>query len=142
MNLKIVSFELGREIYGIPVYEIEEILRVPDIAEVPNTKDFMEGVINLRGNIVPVINVALKFQLDSKDVDDESRIIVIEEGEESVGILVDKVNEVIKIDEKEIEEEPDVSTGIPKEAFMGVINFKGRMLILLDIKRVLSIEEV
>lgn len=140
MNLKIVSFELGSELYGMKVYEIEEILRVPEIEEIPNTKDFIEGVINRRGNVVPVINIANKFFLEEKKIDDDSRVIVIDIGDESVGILVDKVNEVIKINDEHIEEPPEISTGIPKEAFIGVYNLKGRMLILLEVRKVLEIE--
>ncbi len=140
MNLKIVSFELGGELYGMKVYEIEEILRVPEIEEIPNTQKFIEGVINRRGNVVPVINIANKFFLDEKQIDDDSRIIVIDIGEESVGILVDKVNEVIKINDEHIEEPPDIYNGIPKEAFIGVYNLKGRMLILLEVRKVLEIE--
>ncbi len=140
MKIKIVSFELGGEVYGMKVYEIEEILNVPAIEEIPNTIEFIEGVINRRGNIVPIVNVANKFSLEEKKIDDDSRIIVIDIGEELVGILVDRVNEIIKIDDDHIEEPPDISTGIPKEAFIGVYNLKGRMLILLEVKKVLGIE--
>lgn len=140
MKIKIVSFELGGEIYGMKVYEIEEILKVPAIEEIPNTEEFIEGVINRRGNIVPVVNVANKFALREKDIDDDSRIIVIDIGDELVGILVDKVNEIVKIDDENIEEPPEISTGITRDAFIGVYNLNGRMLILLEMKKVLGIE--
>lgn len=141
MSIKIVSFELGEELYGITVEEIGEILMVPEIAVVPNTESFIEGVINLRGNIVPITNLSKKFGLKIKKIDEDSKIIVIEDGEESVGVLVDGVNEVIKLEEETIEETPEISTGIPSEVFLGVLNFKGKMLILLDIKKSLRIKE-
>lgn len=140
MKIKIVSFELGGELYGMKVYEIEEILKLPVIEEIPNTPDYIEGVINRRGNIVPIVNIANKFTLKEKEADEESRIIVIDIGEEAVGILVDKVIEIVKIDDENIEEPPEISTGIPKEAFIGVYNLNGRMLILLEVKKVLGLE--
>lgn len=142
MNLKIVSFELGKELYGINVQEIGEILRVPVIAAVPNTPDYIQGVINLRGNIVPVINLNSKFDFESKKLENkEEKIIVIEDRDEYVGILVDNVNEVIKIKEEDIAETPDIETSLPKDVFLGVLNFKKRMLILLEIRKVLNIKE-
>lgn len=140
MKIKIVSFELSGELYGMKVYEIEEILKLPVIEEIPNTPDHIEGVINRRGNIVPIVNIANKFSLKEKEADEESRIIVIDIGEEAVGILVDKVIEIVKIDDENIEEPPEISTGIPKEAFIGVYNLNGRMLILLEVKKVLGLE--
>ncbi len=140
MKLKIVLFELSKEIYGIKVYDIEEIVKVPLIEEIPNTTDFIEGVINRRGNIVPVVNIANKFLLEEKEIDDESRIIIMDMDGEFVGILVDKVIEIIKIDDEEISEPPDISTGIPYEAFIGVYNFNGKMLSIIEATKVLETE--
>lgn len=140
MKLKIVLFELSKEIYGIKVYDIEEIVKVPNIEEIPNTTDFIEGVINRRGNIVPVVNIANKFSLEEKEIDDESRIIIMDMNGEFVGILVDKVIEIIKIDDEEISDPPDISTGIPYEAFIGVYNFNGKMLSIIEAAKVLETE--
>ena len=140
MKLKIVLFELSKEIYGIKVYDIEEIVKVPLIEEIPNTTDFIEGVINRRGNIVPVVNIANKFLLEEKEIDDESRIIIMDMDGEFVGKLVDKVIEIIKIDDEEISEPPDISTGIPYEAFIGVYNFNGKMLSIIEAAKVLETE--
>lgn len=140
MKLKIVLFELSKEIYGIKVYDIEEIVKVPKIEEVPNTADFIEGVINRRGNIVPVVNIANKFSLEEKEIDDESRIIIMDMKGEFVGILVDRVIEIIKIDDEEISDPPDISTGIPYQSFIGVYNFNGRMLTIIETAKVLETE--
>ena len=105
-----------------------------------DTTDFIEGVINRRENIVPVVNIANKFLLEEKEIDDESRIIIMDMDGEFVGILVDKVIEIIKIDDEEISEPPDISTGIPYEAFIGVYNFNGKMLSIIEAAKVLETE--
>ncbi len=140
MSFKIISFELGREIYGIDIKDAGEIFKVPEITPVPNTKNYIEGVINLRGNIVPVINLSKKFALkESIKRGKENKVIVIEDKEEFVGVLVDNVRAVRRIDEANIEEAPKLSTGMPREFYKGVINIEGKMTILLDILKVLGI---
>lgn len=139
--IKIISFVLAGERYGIKVNNIIQMLEVPkNIGEIPNTKDFIEGVINLRGNIVPILNIAKKFDLKQKEIDEETKIIVLEEKDELVGILVDEIKEVIKIEEKDIESAPDMVTGIPEEAFIGLVEYDEEVLILIDINIVLEME--
>lgn len=139
---KIISFQLANEIYGIDVSDVGEILRVIEIAEVPNTKNYIEGVINLRGNIIPVVNLIKKFNLKIEEkMKKNEKIIIIEDVDESVGILVNEVREVIKIEESMVEEPPKVFTEMPKEVYKGVININGKMIILLDILKVLAIKE-
>ncbi|BDU50150.1 chemotaxis protein CheW [Haliovirga abyssi] len=139
--MKVVSFELGEEKYAVQVKEIGEIIRVPKIEEVPNAEEYIEGVINLRGDIVPILNFNVKFKLPQKKLDEDSNILIIREEEQNVGILVDKVDEVINLNENKIVEAPELSIGIPKESFIGVVNYLGKLLILLDIKKLLSITE-
>ncbi|NLK63232.1 MAG: chemotaxis protein CheW [Fusobacteria bacterium] len=139
---KIISFQLANEVYGINVENVGEILKKIEIAEVPNTNPYIEGVINLRGNVIPVVNLVKKFNLkQNRDNNLEDKIIVIDDIEEQVGVLVDDVREVIKIEADMIEEVPKIYTELPKEFYAGVVNIEGRMIILLDILKILSLKE-
>ena len=140
--MKVISFILDNELYGLNIKDIGEILIVPTIERVPNTSFFVEGVINLRGNIVPVVNLSKKFGLKNKNLDINSKIVVIKFEEEAVGILVDEVREAIKIEsESEIEKTPEIKTEIPSKVFLGVFNYNDKMLIILDAKEILHVEE-
>lgn len=139
---KIISFQLANEVYGINVENVGEILKKIEIAEVPNTNPYIEGVINLRGNVIPVVNLVKKLNLkQNRDNNLEDKIIVIDDIEEQVGVLVDDVREVIKIEADMIEEVPKIYTELPKEFYAGVVNIEGRMIILLDILKILSLKE-
>lgn len=141
-RMQLVSFNLADEEYGVEVLRVREIIRMPNITRVPNTPTFVEGVINLRGKVIPIISLRKRFNLDSADIDGRTRIMVMELGSELTGFVVDSVAEVIRISAGEIQPAPPViAGGIEQEYLAGVVNREDRLLVLLDLNRLLSHEE-
>lgn len=140
--IQLVSFNLEKEEYGINVLMVREIIRMLNITRVPNTPHYVEGVINLRGKVIPIINLRKKFDLMDSEYDKRTRIMVMEVVGELMGFIVDEVSEVIRISEKEIQPPPPaVSNGIEQECMAGVINQADRLLVLLDLERMFSADE-
>ncbi|GFO69306.1 chemotaxis protein CheW [Geomonas limicola] len=141
-EIQLVSFSLDQEEYGINVLLVREIIRMLNITRVPNTPHYVEGVINLRGKVIPIISLRRKFNLPEADWDKRTRIMVMEIIGELMGFIVDEVSEVIRISEKEIQPPPPAaSAGLEQECMAGVINQAERLLVLLDLDRMLSDEE-
>ncbi len=138
---QLVSFCINNEEYGIDILNVQEIIRPMDMTRVPNAPDFIEGVINLRGKIVPVVDLRQRFNLSSRKRDESSRIIVVELSGKVVGFLVDKVREVLRVEQAIIEPPPELTTNIDVRYITGVAKLKDRLLILLDLVKVLSVEE-
>jgi len=139
---KYLTFVLGTEEYGIEILKVREIIGMMDITSVPQTPDYMKGVINLRGKVIPVIDLRLKFAMTEQEHTQETCTIVVEVGNTLIGIIVDTVSEVSGIGSKEIEETPHLGQGIDTNFIMGLGKVKGKIIILLDIEKVLSIEEL
>ncbi|MDW7731606.1 MAG: chemotaxis protein CheW [Methanolobus sp.] len=141
--LQLVIFQLGGEEFGVEIVKVQEIIRMPEITHIPQSPDFVEGVINLRGKIIVVVNLGKRFNLNLKDVDENSRIIVVEIGNHVVGMIVDSVNEVLRIPKSNVDPAPDlVLSQISRDYLKGVGKIDGRLLILLDLAKVLTIEEM
>ncbi len=121
--------------------QVQEVLRVSEIAPVPGAPDFVMGIINLRGNVVTVLDTRRRFGLPDKEPDDETRIVILETEEAVVGILVDSVSEVVELDRNEIESSPNVGNDESSKYIQGVANRKGELLILVDIDKLLSDDE-
>ncbi len=139
--IQFVTFVLMDETYGINVMQVQEVLRVTEIAPVPGAPDYVLGIINLRGNVVTVIDTRTRFGLPSKEMDDSSRIIVIESEKQVVGILVDAVAEVVDLREGEIDVAPNVGTEDSSRYIQGVATREDGLLILVDLNKLLSDEE-
>ena len=140
--IQLVSFNLEKEEYGINVLMVREIIRMLIITRVPNTPHYVEGVINLRGKVIPIISLRRKFDLMEAEYDKRTRIMVMEVVGELMGFIVDEVSEVIRISEKEIQPPPPVvASGIEQECMAGVINQADRLLVLLDLERMFSADE-
>lgn len=137
-----VTFELDNESYGISVSEVREVLRYSDIAPVPGAPDFVIGIINLRGNVVTVIDTRSRFGLSSTDVDDNTRIIIIDIEDQEVGILVDSVAEVVDLNVNAIEAAPNVGNEETSRYIQGVTSMDGNLLILVDVNKLLTDEEL
>lgn len=133
-----VTFKLDNETYGINVMQVQEVLRVSEIASVPGAPDFVMGIINLRGNVVTVIDTRKRFGLQPKDFDDFTRIVIIETETQVVGILVDSVAEVTEIDAAQIETAPNVGTEESSRYILGVTSRDSELLILVDLNKFLS----
>ncbi len=140
--IQLVSFSLDHEEYGVDVLKVREIIRMPSITRVPNTPQYVEGVINLRGKVIPIINMRRRFGLNELEYDKQTRIMVMDIEGELMGFIVDSVSEVIRISSSEIQPSPAVVTsGIDQECIAGVINQAERLLVLLDLQKMFSQDE-
>lgn len=136
-----VTFRLGDEKYGINVMQVQEVLRVAEIAPVPGAPSYVLGIINLRGNVVTVIDTRNRFGLMSREADDSSRIVIIETASHIIGILVDSVAEVVELRSSDIETAPNVGNEETSKYIQGVTSRDNELLILVDLNRFLSEEE-
>ena len=139
--IQFVTFILKGEVYGINVMQVQEVLRVSEIAPVPGAPSYVLGIINLRGNVVTVIDTRTRFNLPPTEVDDASRIIVIESEKQVVGMLVDAVAEVVELNEKEIDVAPTVGTEEGSRYIQGLAARKDKLMILVDLNKLLSDKE-
>ncbi|HEY9149191.1 MAG: chemotaxis protein CheW [Gammaproteobacteria bacterium] len=136
-----VTFRLDEEIYGINVMQVQEVLRVSEIAPVPGAPEYVLGIINLRGNVVTVIDTRERLGLSSKEVDDSTRIVIIEADKQVVGILVDSVAEVVDLRMSEVESAPNVGNDESSKYIQGVASHDDELLILVDLNKLLTDEE-
>jgi purine-binding chemotaxis protein CheW len=140
--IQLASFELEGEEYGIDVLGVREIIRMPGITKMPNTPDYVDGIINLRGTVVPIISLRRRFGLLERDQDRSSRILVMEIGDNLTGFVVDAVAEVIRVSSAEIQPPPSIVQGnAAQDCITGVINHAERLLIVLDLNRLFNDEE-
>lgn len=139
--LQWVTFTLETETYGINVMQVQEVLRYTEIAPVPGAPLYVLGIINLRGNVVTVIDTRSRFGLESADVTDNTRIVIIEADKQVIGILVDKVSEVVYLRASEIDDAPNVGNDESAKFIQGVSNRDGELLILVDLNQLLSDDE-
>jgi len=139
--LQLVSFTIGQEEFGLNIQRIQEINRVVEITRVPNSPEFVIGVINLRGKVIPIIDLRRRFGFPPKESDKNTRIIVVELDNMVVGFIVDAVREVIRIPKSITEPPPPIIAGIGSEYIISVAKMENRLLILLDIERLLRDKE-
>lgn len=159
--LQLVSFVIGGEEFGIDILRVQEIIRPVPVTRVPHAPPFVEGVINLRGRIVPVVDARRRFGLPAREPGEDSRIVVVELEGRTVGFVMDAVREVIRIDRSVIEPAPELAVGLDADYIRGVAKLDGdragkssgrpagdapgdgssRLLILLDVERVLDDDE-
>jgi len=137
-DLQIVGFRIGRETFGLPIALVREIVRVPEITAVPNAPNYMEGVINLRGRIIPVVDLRKRFGEKVIEPHKKNRIVVVELESRSLGLIVNSASEVMKIPPSEIEAPHNVFQEGELNYITGVGKLKGRLVILLDLNRVLQ----
>jgi purine-binding chemotaxis protein CheW len=139
--LQLVSFKLKEEEFGVDILQVQEIIRMQEITHVPNAPDFVEGVINLRGRVIPIVDLRKRFGLEHKEHGSATRIIVVMIGQVTVGLIVDEVSEVLRIPEDTVEPPPPIVAGIESDYIKGVGKLEDRLLILLDLNKILSREE-
>ncbi len=136
-----VSFVVAGEEFGVNILTVQEIIRPVDITRVPHAPDFVEGVINLRGRILPVIDLRTRFGFPAQERTGDMRIVVVEIGGRTVGFMADAVQEVLRVDVSSIESAPELAMGIDADYLRGVAKLDERLLILLDLERLLSADE-
>ncbi|MCG6967364.1 MAG: chemotaxis protein CheW [Chromatiaceae bacterium] len=139
--IQLVTFRLKEETYGINVMQVQEVLRVTEIAPVPGAPGYVLGIINLRGNVVTVIDTRTRFGLPTTERDDSSRIVIIESEQQVVGILVDSVAEVVELRQSEIDSAPSIGSEESSRYIQGVASRDEDLLIVVDLNRLLSEEE-
>jgi purine-binding chemotaxis protein CheW len=139
--LQYVTFRLDDETYGINVMQIQEVLRYGEIAPVPGSPDYVLGIINLRGNVVTVIDTRRRFDLNDADITDASRIVVMESADQVMGILVDSVAEVVYLKSSEIEAAPNVGSEESARFIQGVCNKNDELIILVEFDKMLTDHE-
>lgn len=130
--LQLVTFRLGNEDYAVDILKVQEINRMKEITRVPNTPSYVEGVINLRGKVIPVINLRSKFGLTDKDNDTQSRIMIMDIQGITMGLVVDAVSEVLRIPANIVEPTPPMASNISTEYIKGIAKLDDRLIILLD----------
>lgn len=140
-EVQLVVFRLASEEYGVDIQQVREIIKVIDITRVPMAPDFIEGVINLRGQITPVMDLRKRLDLPELERGEETRIIVVELEKNVVGMIVDEVEEVQRLHERDIDPTPTISMEVGAEFINGVGKLGDRLLILLDLHKILSKKE-
>lgn len=139
--LQLVTFHIGEEEFGVEILKVQEIIRMIGITRVPKAPAFVEGVINLRGKVIPIIDLRKRFGMAAQEHDKHTRIIVIEIKNVIVGFVVDSVSEVLRIPSSTVEPPPAIISGIESEYISGVGKLADRLLILLDLDRLLKQSE-
>ncbi len=139
---KLLTVQLGEQEYGIPILEAREVVGMQNIDPVPKTPDFMKGVINLRGKIVPVIDLRLKFEMKAKEITKETCIVVVDIQGNFTGIIVDQLIGVVTVDKEEYESSPQLGHNINAEFITGMVKLEERVIIVLEIERILDNKEL
>ena len=138
---QLVVFDLAAETYGVDIGAVREIIRMQDITKVPGAPEFVEGIINLRGNVIPVLDLRKRFRLDVGTRDKDNRILVVDIGGQDIGVVVDAVTEVLRITADSVEPPSSVITTADSVYLLGIVKLEGRLVILLDLEKVLSESE-
>lgn len=139
---QLVVFQLSEQIYGIDIASVYEIIRMEKITRVPRTPDFVEGVINLRGKIIPVIDLCKRFNLIFSERTNTSRIIIVDVGGSTIGMIVDAVSEVLRVRSDSIEPPPPIVHGIDAAYLRGIAIMDNRLIILLNLEKILVEHEI
>ena len=137
-ELHIVGFQVGRETYGVPITSLHEIVRVPEITAVPDAPDYLEGVINLRGKIVSVMDLRKRFGDKQAKLKRQNRILVVEHAGKLAGLIVDSASEVLKIADEDVEAPPAVFQEGGLNCVTGLGKVEGRLIVLLDMTKLLA----
>lgn len=139
--IQLVSFIIDEVEYGVDILAVHEILRLPEITRLPNVPKYVRGVINLRGNVIPVVDVRERFGLSKAKFTDLTRIIVVEIGEKLVGLLVDNVHQVVRIPDKDIDPPSDLIEGVSEDYIKGIGKLRERLIVILNLGNILFSEE-
>ncbi|MCB0742662.1 MAG: purine-binding chemotaxis protein CheW [Ignavibacteriae bacterium] len=136
--LQLVSFKIGEAEFGVDILHVQEINKMMALTLVPNTAKFIEGVVNLRGRIIPVLNLRKRLGLEVKKYDSDTRIIVVEVDDKTIGFIVDEVKEVLRIPKSITEAPPEIVTGVDSDYITAIGKLEDRLIILLDLTKILS----
>ena len=141
-ELQLVSFKIGSEEFGIDILKVQEIIRMVEITRVPQAPVYVEGVINLRGRVIPIIDLRKRLKLELKEADKNTRIVVVDISGNIMGMIVDSVSEVLRLPAGTIEPPPDLVSGVECEHISGVAKLEDRLLMFLDLSKIVGAEEL
>lgn len=134
---QLVVFSLADEAYGVDIYKVREIIRVPAITRVPRAPEYVEGVINLRGGVIPVLDLRKRFGLEKGEETDDRRIVVAELGNQTVGVIVDGVSEVLEVDVADIDLPSEYVATVDTQYITGIVKTEDKLIILLELEKIL-----
>ncbi len=141
-ELQLVSFNIGSEEFGVDILKVQEINRMVEITKVPQAPHYVEGVINLRGKVIPIVDLRKRFDLELKEHDKNTRIVVVDIEGNVMGMIVDAVSEVLRLPASTIEPPPEIVTGINSDYIKGVAKLDDRLLIFLDLSKVIDVSQM
>jgi len=139
--LQLVTFHLGEEEFAVDILNIQGINRMVQVTRVPNSPEFVEGIINLRGQVIPIIDLRKRLNMPHKEYDKQTRFIVVEIHKLVTGFIVDNVNEVLRIDRNVTEAAPSLISNVSNDFITGIAKLEDRLITLLDLDKILSFEE-
>ncbi|MBU8934448.1 MAG: chemotaxis protein CheW [candidate division Zixibacteria bacterium] len=140
--LQMVSFKIASEEFGVDILKVQEINRMVEITKVPQAPHYVEGVINLRGKVIPIVDLRKRFGLPDKEYDKDTRIVVVDISSNIMGMVVDSVAEVLRLPADTIEPAPEIAAGVNSEYIKGVAKLENRLLIFLDLSKVIDMSEL
>jgi purine-binding chemotaxis protein CheW len=145
-SLQLVTFELGGETYGIDIMQVEGIVQVQQIRPIPYAPEYVEGIFNLRGEIIPVINLHRRFRLKQMELSDEDKLlsgmVILSIDDMHLAVMIDKVSRVVRVDAEDVQPPPQMISGIGAEYIQGVVNNEESYLIILDARRLFNVREL
>jgi purine-binding chemotaxis protein CheW len=141
-EVQLVVFRLGKEEYGVEITQVREIIKMKEITRIPNAPEFVEGVINLRGQITTVTDLRKRLGVNGYKDNEQTRIIIVELEDSTIGMIVDSVSEVLRLSKKDIDSTPEIAASFETKYVRGVGKLKDRLLILLDLNKILKPREL
>ncbi|WP_430790598.1 chemotaxis protein CheW [Virgibacillus flavescens] len=141
-QMKVIVFQLKDQQYGVGIEHVRSIERVADVTSVPGTSDFIKGVINLRGDITPIVDLKERLQIGVTEFTEDTRVLIVEVNNVQVGLIVDSASDVLDIDPTVVEDAPRIIGGVNEAFIKGVAKLENRLLILLDFECVLNLDEI
>ncbi|MDH5721347.1 MAG: chemotaxis protein CheW [Spirochaetia bacterium] len=137
-----IGFFLNSDPYAINVLQVKEITTIPEISKMPNAPDFLEGVIELRKNLIPVIDLKKRFHMGKSNLGSEAKVLIIDAKDKEIGLIVESVTEVLRVDSQIVEKAPGMVSGVEKQYISGIVNQSGKMTVILNLEKILSSEEL
>ncbi len=145
-QIQVVSFQLGEEVYAIDIMEIKQIVNMQEVREIPNAPPYVEGILNLRGAVTPIINLHKRFVLSKPEMSEEDKLlsgfIILEIHNMTLGVIIDKILRVVTLDAEMVQPPPQMISGIGVEYIQGVVNIDGNYIIILNIERLFNPKEL